>query len=70
METPEALNEIKKSCANLSAELMRLNPAIGKLQSQEIKDDLFKAIYQLTKDVETVKKLVRKAETSETTPLT
>ena len=61
MEPEAALNEIKKSCDAISVELMRLTPAVPHLGNPPIQDEMIKALYQLTKDVETVKKLARKA---------
>ncbi len=60
MAPETALNEIKKSCNAISAELIRLTPAVGYLGNPAVQDELIKALYQLTKDVEIIKKLARK----------
>jgi hypothetical protein len=62
MEPNEAAEVIKKCCNTISAELTRLNPAVNDLGNKPIQDEIFKALFQLTKDVEAVKKFVRKAE--------
>ena len=64
MDPETALNEIKKSFNAISAELIRLTPAVGHLGNPALQDELVKALYQLTKEVETVKKLVRKLNPS------
>jgi hypothetical protein len=62
MERDEALKVIRNSCNAISAELTRLHPAVGSLGNPPIQDEIIKTLFQLTKDVETVKKLLRKAE--------
>jgi hypothetical protein len=49
---------------------MKLTPAVNGVADPAMKGELLKAAYELTKAVEVVKKLARKAETSEATPLT
>lgn len=70
MTNQEAIEAIKKTCGNISAEMMKLTPAVNGVTDQATKGEMLKAVYELTKSVEVVKKLARKAETSETTPLT
>jgi hypothetical protein len=70
MTNAEAIEAIKKTCGAISAEMLKLTPAVNGVSNAAVKDELFKAVYELTKAVETVKKLARKAETSESTPLT
>ncbi len=70
MTTTEAIDAIKKTCGTISAEMLKLTPAVNGIADKAMKDELLKAVYELTKSVETVKKLARKAETSESTPLT
>jgi len=70
MDKESAINQIKDASTNISKELMRLQPAVGALGQKEVQDELYKAIYQLTKDIETVKKLMRKVQQGEDQPLT
>ena len=70
MTNVEAIEAIKKTCGSISAEMLKLMPAVNGLTDKAAKDELLKAVFELTRAVETVKKLTRKAETSETTPLT
>ncbi len=62
MERREAIVAIRSSCSAISAELTRLNPAVNDLGNRPVQDEIFKALFQLTKDVEAIKKLVRRAE--------
>ena len=70
MTNTEAIDAIKKTCGTISAEMLKLTPAVNGVADKTMKDELLKAVYELTKSVEVVKKLARKAETSEATPLT
>jgi hypothetical protein len=70
MTNAEAIDAIKRTCGTISAELLKLTPAVNGVADPAMKTELLKAAYELTKSVETVKKLARKAETSEATPLT
>ena len=47
---------------------MKLNPAIGPLQDKPTEDELYQAIYRITKDVEIIKKKIIKLEKAEETP--
>jgi hypothetical protein len=62
MDPSSALEQIKKSCNAISAELMRLHPPTNALADQQIRDEMFKALFELTKQLETIKKLARKVE--------
>lgn len=70
MTNAKAIADIKKTCGTISAEMLKLMPAVNGVADKAAKDELLKAVFELTRAVETVKKLARKAETSETTPLT
>ncbi|HEY6170609.1 MAG TPA: hypothetical protein VI454_21425 [Verrucomicrobiae bacterium] len=70
MTNAEAIEAIKKTCGVISAEMMKLTPAVNGVTDPAMKGELLKSVYELTKSVEVVKKLARKAETSESTPLT
>lgn len=62
MNRAEAIETIKACCNTISAELTRLTPVVGHLGNKPTQDELLKALFQLTKDLEMVKKLARKAE--------
>ena len=69
MDRTAAIEEIRAACNTLSAGitgLHRLAPALG---DQPTQDEIFKALFELTKNVEVVKKqllkLQRKDESAE-----
>lgn len=70
MTPTEAADTIKQTCDEMSKATLKLQPAIRALNNQTAQDELLKATYELTKNLETVKKIVRKSLTGTTTPLT
>lgn len=59
--TPEqAAEQIKTTCNTISVEMMKILPATAALGNKPVQDEIIAAQYQLTKDVETIKKLLRK----------
>jgi hypothetical protein len=70
MTNADAIAAIKKTCGTISAEMLKLTPAINGVADPAMKGELLKAAFELTKAVETVKKLARRAEAGETTALT
>ena len=70
MTPTEAADSIKQTCDDISKATLKLLPAIRDLGNQAAQDELFKASYELTKNLETVKKIVRKSLTGTDTPLT
>ena len=64
--TPTAATEqIKTACNAISVEMMKILPATAALGNKEVQDEIIKAQYQLTKDVETIKKLLRKLKSDD-----
>ncbi len=70
MTPTEAADSIKLTCDEISKATLKLQPAIRALNNQPAQDELIKATYELTKNLETVKKIVRKSLTGTATPLT
>ncbi|NBV22413.1 MAG: hypothetical protein EBS05_10920 [Proteobacteria bacterium] len=70
MTPTEAAESIKQTCDEISKATLKLQPAIRALGNPAAQDDLLKATYELTKNLETVKKIVRKSLTGTATPLT
>ena len=52
----EAIAQIKEICHRIVKEMMPLQPAIGKLQDGAVRQTLYVNVYQLTAQLETVKK--------------
>ena len=70
MTPTEAADSIKQTCDEMSKSTLKLQPAIRALGNPAAQDELLKATYELTKNLETVKKIVRKSLTGTATPLT
>lgn len=62
MNQEEASEKIKGHCKTIALEMMDLNPAITYLDDQETQEALFEASYELTKQLEVIKKRVIKLE--------
>ena len=62
MDRAEASGKIKNHCKTIALEMMDLNPAITYLDDQETQEALFEASYELTKQLEIIKKRVIKLE--------
>ena len=58
----EAIAKIKETCHRIAHEMMTLQPAITKLSDEKLRAGLFETVYQLTANVESVKKLVIRHE--------
>jgi hypothetical protein len=70
MDRAAAIEQLRSACNNISREMMRLNPAITALGEPALQDELYKASYELTKQVEVLKKRVVKIQSGTDTPLT
>ena len=64
MKPSEASEKIKDHCKTIALVMMDLNPAITHLDNQETQEALFEASYELTKQLEAIKKRVIKLERS------
>jgi len=62
MDPTAASDEIKERCATIAREMMHLNPAIGALDDKETQEAVYEASYELTKQLEIIKKRVIKLE--------
>lgn len=58
MDRAEASEKIKDHCKTIALEMMDLNPAITHLDDEETQKALFEASYELTKQLEIIKKRV------------
>jgi len=61
-EEVSAISTIKEACRRIAHEMMTLQPAIGKLTEESVRSGLYETIYQLTAQVESVKKQVIRYE--------
>ena len=62
MDRAKASEKIKDHCKTIALEMMDLNPAITNLDDEETQEALFEASYELTKQLEIIKKRVIKLE--------
>ena len=68
MDAPTAINQIRQSCKNIGVELMRIHPAVPALGDKAIQDEIYKVLFELTKQVEVIKKRLAKLEAGTETP--
>ena len=62
MDRAEASEKIKGHCKTIALEMMDLNPTITNLDDEETQEAIFEASYELTKQIEIIKKRVIKLE--------
>ncbi len=62
MDRAEASEKIKGHCAAIAQEMMHVNPAVNALDDEETQTAIYEASYELTKQLEIIKKRVIKLE--------
>jgi len=62
MDRTTAIQQIRTACNQLSAGITSIHPLVGGLADQPTQDEIFKALFELTKNVETVKKQLLRLE--------
>lgn len=62
MDRATAIQQIRTACNQLSAGITSIHPLVGGLADQPTQDEVFKALFELTKNVETVKKQLLRLE--------
>ena len=62
MEKSDAIQRIRTACNSIVREMMGIHPAVPALADKETQDEIFKALFALTTNVETIKKRVAKLE--------
>ena len=62
MDKADAIKQIRDVCNAVSRELMRLHPAVPPLADKEAQEEIYKTVYELTKNLEIVKKRLAKLE--------
>ena len=68
MDKPTAILQIKKACASMASEMMKIHPAAAALGDRPTHEEIIKLLYQLTKDLETIKKRVAAIEKQDDSP--
>ena len=69
MDKAAAIKQIRDVCNNVARELMRIHPAVPALAEKEAQDEIFKTLYELTKQVEIIKKRLAKLEAKDESAL-
>lgn len=64
-----AIETIKEACAEIARGMMKITPAVPDLKDKEAETKIFETIYELTKNVETIKKQVGKIGKNDSSPL-
>jgi thymidylate synthase ThyX len=65
MDKSSAIYQIRDVCNNISRELMRVHPAVPPLADKEAQDEIYKTVFELTKQVETIKKRLARLESKD-----
>jgi hypothetical protein len=62
MDRSTAIQQIREACNALAAGITRIHPLVPDLSDKPTQDEIYKALFSLTKDVEIVKKQLLKLE--------
>jgi hypothetical protein len=62
MQRNEAIQQIQEACKQIALQMMKISPALPSLQDEETQGDIIKASYQLTIELETIKKKLIKLQ--------
>ncbi len=59
-EQTAAIEKIKEACGEIARGMMKITPAVPALGDKSVETKVFETLYELTKNVETIKKQVGK----------
>ncbi|MCB1121107.1 MAG: hypothetical protein KJT03_06145 [Verrucomicrobiae bacterium] len=62
MPRDASIKQIQEACKTIALQMMRIQPAIAGLEDEETQKDVIKATYQLTIELETIKKKLIKLQ--------
>ena len=62
MDRTTAISEIRQACNDIAAGVTRVHPLLPALGDEPTKGEIVKALFELTKNVEVVKKQVMRLE--------
>jgi hypothetical protein len=66
MTPAEATEQIRKACNAMTVEMMKVLPAARALADKAVQDEIIKAQFALTTNVEIIKKQLKKLEGQDT----
>ena len=69
MDKTTALQQIRDVCDNIARQLMRIHPAVPPLADKEAQDQIYKATFEVTKQVEVIKKRLARLEAKDDSQL-
>ena len=69
MNRSEALQTLRNQCNLISSEITRMHPVIPTLEHPQTQSEILKALFELTKQVEVVKKHLIRLEKSDDSTL-
>jgi hypothetical protein len=69
MDRSTAIQTLREHCLKLAAGVTAMHPAVPGLSDKETQDEIYKALFALTKEVETVKKQLLKLERKDSSAL-
>ena len=69
MDKSTAIQQIREVCDNIARQLMRIHPAVPPLDDKESQDLIYKALFELTKQLETIKKRLARMEAKDDSQL-
>jgi hypothetical protein len=70
MDPVSPADEIRDHCHRIAAEVTSLHRGCGRLREGPERTEILKALFELTKNVEVVKKQLKKLDSGESTRLT
>jgi hypothetical protein len=62
MDRPEAITQIRNTCTQIASGITSLHPLLPALADEPTKAEIVKALFELTKNVEVIKKQVMRLE--------
>ena len=69
MDRQTATDQIRAVCDNIARELMKVHPAVPALKHEETQKVLYETLYELTKNVETIKKKLNRLHATDDSKL-
>ena len=62
MDRPTAIQQIRTACNQLAAGVTSIHPLLPPLEDEATKSEIIKALFELTKNIEVVKKQILRLE--------
>ena len=69
VDRPEAISELRKKCDELGRQITTMHPLVPNLKEPGAQGEILRALFELTKQVEVVKKHLLKLEKGDSSTL-